>query len=71
MMPYACLHSEAFASVFHLLWWAVVSLAVVGCGDVPLVTVGGLLCADCWGGDRSSSTGMFASALSKARERRF
>lgn len=33
--------SEAFASVFHSLWWAVVNLTAVGYGAVTPVTVGG------------------------------
>ena len=32
---------EAFASVFHSLWWAVVTLTTVGYGDLTPVTVGG------------------------------
>jgi len=32
---------KAFASVFHALWWAIVTLTTVGYGDAYPVTVGG------------------------------
>lgn len=63
---------EAFASVFHSLWWAVVTLTTVGYGDVCPVTVGGkiftffVLIVGL--GIVAVPTGLFASALSKARE---
>ena len=63
---------EAFASVFHSLWWAVVTLTTVGYGDVYPVTVGGkvftffVLIVGL--GIVAVPTGLFASALSKARE---
>ena len=63
---------EAFASVFHALWWAVVTLTSVGYGDVYPVTVGGkvftffVLMVGL--GMVAVPTGLFASALSKARE---
>ena len=63
---------EAFASVFHSLWWAVVTLTTVGYGDVYPVTVGGrvftffvLLIGL---GMVSVPPGLVASAMSKARE---
>jgi len=34
---------EKFASVFHCLWWSVVTLTTVGYGDVYPITVGGRL----------------------------
>jgi voltage-gated potassium channel len=63
---------EAFASVFHSLWWAVVTLTTVGYGDVYPVTTGGriftfvvLLIGL---GIISVPAGIVASALSKARD---
>ncbi len=43
---YYCEHEaqpEAFASVFHSMWWAVATLSTVGYGDVYPVTVAGRL----------------------------
>jgi voltage-gated potassium channel len=63
---------DVFASVFHSLWWAVVTLTTVGYGDVYPITVGGriftfvvLLIGL---GVVSVPAGLVASALSKARE---
>ncbi|BCX47781.1 ion transport protein [Haloferula helveola] len=63
---------EAFGSVFHSLWWSVATLTTVGYGDVHPVTVGGrvftffVLIVGL--GIVAVPTGLFASALSKARE---
>ncbi len=63
---------EAFASVFHSLWWAVATLTTVGYGDVYPVTAGGkvftLFILMIGLGIVAVPTGLFASALSKARE---
>lgn len=61
-----------FASVFHCLWWAVITLTTVGYGDVYPVTLGGriftffvLLIGL---GIVSVPAGLVASALTEARE---
>ncbi|MEM9884169.1 MAG: ion transporter [Planctomycetota bacterium] len=62
---------EAFASVFHSLWWAVATMTTVGYGDVYPITVGGrvftffvLLMGL---GVIAVPTGLVASALTQAR----
>ena len=63
---------EAFASVFHSLWWATCTLTTVGYGDVYPITTAG----QCFTfvvllvglGVVSVPAGLVASALSKARE---
>lgn len=63
---------DLFRSVFHSLWWAVVTLTTVGYGDMYPVTTGGriftffLLMIGL--GIVAIPTGLVASALSKARE---
>ena len=62
---------EAFASVFHSLWWAVVTLTTVGYGDISPVTAGGkiftffMLMIGL--GVVAIPSGLMASALSEAR----
>ena len=62
---------DAFASVFHSLWWAAVTLTTVGYGDVTPITVGGraftfaVLLVGL--GVVSVPAGVMASALNEAR----
>lgn len=63
---------EAFASVFHALWWSVGTLTTVGYGDVYPITIGGkiftFLVLMIGLGIVAVPSGLFASALLKARE---
>lgn len=63
---------EAFGSVFHSLWWAVTTLTTVGYGDAYPITTGGRILTFfvlvVGLGIVAVPTGLFASALSRARE---
>lgn len=63
---------EAFASVFHCLWWSLCTLTTVGYGDVFPITAGGKLFTFVvlliGLGVISVPAGLVASALAKARE---
>lgn len=63
---------ETFASVFHCLWWAIATLSAVGYGDVIPVTAGGKIFTFfvliIGLGVVAVPSGLFASALSRARE---
>jgi voltage-gated potassium channel len=64
---------ETFGSVFHCMWWSVVTLTTVGYGDVYPVTVGGRLFTAIvlliGIGIIAVPTGLFASALTKPRSK--
>lgn len=63
---------QVYSSVFHSLWWAIVTLTTVGYGDAIPITTGGriftgfVLIAGL--GIVAIPTGLLAAALSKARE---
>jgi voltage-gated potassium channel len=61
---------DAFGSVFHCFWWAIVTLTTVGYGDVFPVTVGGRIFTSLvlilGVGTVAVPSGLFASALTKS-----
>lgn len=63
---------EAFKSMFHSLWWAIVTLTTVGYGDIYPITVGGkiftffVLMVGI--GVVTIPAGLVATSLTKARE---
>jgi voltage-gated potassium channel len=63
---------DQFGSVFHCLWWAVVTLTTVGYGDVFPITAGGraftFLILIIGLGVISVPAGLVASSLAKARQ---
>lgn len=63
---------EEFASVFHSFWWAIATLTTVGYGDIYPITLGGriftFIVLMVGLGFVAVPTGLFASALSSARD---
>ncbi|MGY5355896.1 ion transporter [Wenyingzhuangia sp. IMCC45467] len=63
---------EVFSSIFHSLWWSIVTLTTVGYGDVCPITVGGKIFTFfvlmIGVGVVTVPAGLVATALSKARE---
>ncbi len=61
---------EQFGSVFHCMWWAIVTLTTVGYGDAYPITVGGRIFTSLvlltGLGLIAIPSGLFASALTKA-----
>lgn len=63
---------EIFSSIFHSLWWAIVTLTTVGYGDAYPITLGGKIFTFfvliIGVGIVTVPAGLVATALSKARE---
>jgi voltage-gated potassium channel len=63
---------EQFASIFHSLWWAIVTLSTVGYGDIYPITFGGrvftFFVLSVGLGIIAVPTGLLASALSQTRK---
>ena len=63
---------EVFKSVFHSLWWAIITLTTVGYGDMYPITVGGKMLTSfilfIGLGVVAIPTGLIASALNAARD---
>jgi voltage-gated potassium channel len=69
---YYCEHEaqpEAFKSIFHCLWWSIVTLTTVGYGDMYPITVGGKIFTSIIAllgiGVVAIPTGLMSSALMK------
>ena len=63
---------EVFSSIFHSLWWSVVTLTTVGYGDVLPITTGGRIFTFfvliIGIGIVTVPAGLVATALTKARQ---
>lgn len=63
---------KEFASIFHSLWWAIITLTTVGYGDIYPITLGGriftFIILLIGLGVITIPTGLIASALSSARD---
>lgn len=63
---------QVFASVFHAMWWAAITLTTVGYGDMVPITLGGriftILMLTIALGIIAVPTGLVASALSQMRK---